>query len=61
MTMPAAPTLNQILNEEAGDDALALAFGEADIPEKESPEDSTPAGFCVECKDQEVGRDTCAN
>ncbi|KAJ2780284.1 hypothetical protein GGI15_003591 [Coemansia interrupta] len=54
MNMPVAPTLNQILNEEAGDDALALAFGEADVPEKESAEDSTPAGFCVECKDQEA-------
>ncbi|KAJ1825440.1 hypothetical protein LPJ56_002671, partial [Coemansia sp. RSA 2599] len=50
--MPVAPTLKDILNEQPGDDVLAEAFGEAQSPEP--TEESTPEGFCVECKDQKA-------
>ncbi|KAJ2855251.1 hypothetical protein J3B02_002270 [Coemansia erecta] len=52
MTMPVAPTLKEILNEQSGDEMLDEVFGETQSPEP--TEESTPEGFCVECKDQEA-------
>ncbi|KAJ2726783.1 hypothetical protein GGI07_000294 [Coemansia sp. Benny D115] len=54
MTMPVAPSLTEILRADANDDTFADSFGHEEPEVAPGPEDTTPDGFCVECKDQQA-------
>ncbi|KAJ1938101.1 hypothetical protein EC988_007695, partial [Linderina pennispora] len=50
MSMPVAPTLNDILNSDPSADLAVAVTEEVD----DGNEDTTPEGCCVECKDQKA-------